>query len=228
MREVYASDQSLLRVGLDRDNMEHEDDRAGLVELLAAVDALTYDWLHPLGVGFQLVHCDPEAYFEEIGRPAAPHCFMRQAVVPEDVFVREAFSGSLVEELASIDADAVRRAVMRRLEQPPSAGAVTTLSELKWTAVKALAPTAEPIAINAVGRPVSVVSELVDGRLWYFGPTSGPIGPPARLRAVNDHFSTRIELDVSWDLWIGHADGRMLLEAGVGRVLARAGWERIA
>lgn len=37
MFEVYASDQSLLRVGLERANVDHEDDRAGITELLAAI-----------------------------------------------------------------------------------------------------------------------------------------------------------------------------------------------
>lgn len=38
----------------------------------------------------------------------------------------------------------------------------------------------------------------------------------------------RIQLEMFWDLWIGQADGRSLLEAGVSRVLARAGWDRTA
>jgi hypothetical protein len=226
MRHVYASDQSLFRVGLERGNEEHEDDRAGITELLTAVDALTKGWLHPLGVGFQLVHCDPKEYFEEIGRPPAPHHFLRESNVPDAVFVRAAFSNSVVEELPSVDIDAVRRAIIQGLEQPAPPGVVTTLSELQWTAVRALAPTTDPIALEVVGMPVSTVSRIVDDLPWFYGPTGGTAGPPARLRAVNDHFVTRIQLELFWDLWIGQADGRALLEAGVSRVLARAGWER--
>ena len=226
MREIYASDQTLFQVGLERGNTEHEDDRAGLAELLTAVDALTQGWLHPFGVGFQLVYVDPDEHFEELGRPPNPHHFLRETVIPEDVLVREAFSNSVIEELAFIDADAVRTTIARSMEQPAPPGAVITLSELKWTAVRALAPTIEPIALDVAGKTATTVHQLVDGQRWYCGPTSGVAGPPARLRAVNDHFATRIQLEIYWDLWIGHTDGRALLEAGVGRVLARAGWER--
>jgi len=174
----------------------------------------------------QLVYCDPTEYFEEVGRPPAPHHFLRQSDVPEDVVVREAFNCSVIEELPSIDADAVRGAITRHLEQSAPPRVVATLSELKWTAVRALAPTVDAIALNVAGRPASTVSKVVDGQRWYFGPTGGPAGLPARLRAVNDHFATQIQLEIFWDLWIGPADGRHLLEAGVSRVLARAGWGR--
>ena len=226
MREIYASDQALLQVGLERYNTEHENDRAGIAELLTAVDELTRGWLHPFGVGFQLVYGDPDEHFEEVGRPPIPHHFLREAEIPEDVLVREAFSNSVTEELPLIASDAIRRTIARGLEQPAPPGAVITLSELKWTVVRALAPTNEPIALDVVGKTASTVNQLVDGQRWYCGPTSGVAGPPARLRAVNDHFATRIQLEIYWDLWIGHTDGRALLETGVGRVLARAGWER--
>jgi len=226
MKAIYASDQALLQVGLERGNTEHEDDRTGIAELLAAVDALTRGWLHPFGVGFKLVHGDPNAHFEEVGRPPIPHHFLREAEIPEGVLVREAFSNSVIEELPLIDPDSVRLTIARGLEQPAPPGAVITLSELKWTAVRALAPTIEPIALDVAGKTASTVNQLVDGQRWYCGPTSGVAGPPAHLRAVNDHFATRIQLEVYWDLWIGHTGGRALLDAGVGRVLARAGWER--
>ena len=94
MREVYASDQALFQVGLERGTGEHENDRTAVAELLSAVDALTQGWLHPFGVGFQLVYADPNEHFEEVGRPPAPHHFLREAKIPEHVLVREAFSNS--------------------------------------------------------------------------------------------------------------------------------------
>jgi len=226
MLEVYASDQYLLHVGLERVNTDDEDDRAGVIELLAAVESLTDSWLAPLGVGFQLVHCDPAQYFEETGSPAHPHHFLRARAVPDDIRVWEPFADSLIEDVVELDDVVVRGAVMRGLEQSAPPGAVTTLSELHWTAVRALSPVTEPIALAVTGRPVSTVSEVVHGQRWYLGPTSGIAGPPARLRAVNDHVATRIQLEIFWDLWIGHTGGRALVDAGVSRVLARAGWER--
>jgi hypothetical protein len=164
MREIYASDQALLQVGLERDNTEHEDDRAGIAELLTAVDELTRGWLHPFGVGFQLVFGDPNEHFAEVGRPPIPHHFLREAAIPEDVLVREAFSNSVIEELPLIDPDAVRRTIARGMEQPAPPGAVTTLSELKWTAVRTLAPTNEPLALDVAGKTASTVNQLVDGQ----------------------------------------------------------------
>jgi hypothetical protein len=228
MIEVYASDQSLLRVGLERANADQEDDRAGITELLAAIDALTQGWLQPLGVGFQLVYCDPSQYFEEIGRPPVPHQFLRSARAPDDVHVRETFTNSAAEELPVLDAGSISRAIGRGLDQPAPPGAITTLSELKWTAVRARAPISDPIALQVTDIPVSTVSDIIDGQRWYYGPTSGTAGPPVRLHAINDHFATRIQLAVFWDMWIGHAAGRALLDLGIDRVLARPGWGRTA
>jgi hypothetical protein len=228
MFEVYASDQFLLHITLERDNSEDEDDRAATAELLRAIEALTDGWLQPLGVGFQLVYCDPAQYFEEIRRPPTPHHFLRSTAVSDEVHVWEAFASSAVEDLPLVDAAAIRWAITRGLDQAAPPGSVTTMSELKWTAMRALAPNTDPIALEVTGRAVSTVSEMIDGQRWYCGPTSGTAGPPARLRTVNDHFATRIQLSVFWDLWIGHAAGRALLDAGISRVLARAGWERTA
>lgn len=228
MIEVYASDQFLLYVTLERDNAPNEDDCAGAAELLAAVEVLTDGWIKPLGVGFQLVHCDPARYFEEVGQPAQPHHFLRARAVPDDLRVWEAFSDSVVEDVAEVDEAVVRRSIMRGLDQAAPPGAVTALAELRWTAVRALSPVTDPIALAVAGKPVSTVAEIIDGRCWYLGPTFGTAGPPARIRAVNDHFATRIQLEVFWDLWIGHTEGRALLDAGISRVLARAGWRRSA
>jgi hypothetical protein len=128
--EVYASDQFLLHVTLERDNAENEDDRAGTAELLTALEALAKGWLKPLGVGFQLVHCDPPRYFEEAGQPAGPHHFLRTRVVPDEVRVWEAFADSVVEDVPEVDQAVVRRSVMRGLDRPAPPGAVTTLAEL--------------------------------------------------------------------------------------------------
>ncbi|MBA3392014.1 MAG: hypothetical protein H0T89_05185 [Deltaproteobacteria bacterium] len=226
--EVYASDQALLHVAFERANTDGEDDRAGIVELLAAIDALTAGWLAPLGVGFQIVHCDPAQYFEEAGRPAHPHHLLRVAPRTDEVVIAEAFSGSVVDTRQVIDGATVRDAIARALDQQAPAGRVTSLSELRWTAVRALAPFAEPVVLAVPATPVATVSELVDGVRWYLGPTTGIAGPPARLRATNAHFTTSFTLDVFWDLWIGQPQGRALLDAGTARVLARAGWDRTA
>jgi len=228
MIAVYASDQYLLHLAFERINLDSENDRTGIQELLAAVESFTQGWLQPLGVGFQTVYCDPAQYFEEVGRPAFPHFFLRSSNVPDDVLVREAFSNSSIELLRVVDMPAIRQAIDRSLDHEAPAGAVTTLSELQWTMVRALDPVGEPIQLEVAGDPVHTVSEVIGGQRWYCGPTAGRAGPPCWLRAVNDHFTTGFELSVFWDLWIGHAAGRALLDAGIARVLARPGWTRRA
>lgn len=139
----------------------------------------------------------------------------------------EAFSDSVVEETPVVDMELVTRSIHRAIQQPAPVTMVTTLSELQWPAVRVRSPTSEEIRPEFATSRVGTVPEVVDGHTWYAGPTLGAGGLPASLRAVNEHFSTKIQLDLFWDLWIGHPDGRALLEAGVRRVLARPGWQRL-
>lgn len=223
--QFKASDHCLLSILLERGNEETEDDRAGIAELLAAADALTSGWLVPLGIGLQFVHCDPANYFEEVGAPAYPHQFLRVATVPPEVRVEQAFSNSKVETVPMIDAAAIRSAVARGLEQPAPAGLVTSLSELWWTSVRARSPIDDVIEL-ATPEPASTVTEVIGDARWCFGPKAfSAAGPPARLRVSNSHFTTKLLLEVYWDLWREYPPGRTLVDAGVARVLARGGWE---
>lgn len=223
--QFKASDHCLLSILLERSNEETEDDRAGIVELLAAADALTSGWLVPLGVGLQFVHCDPANYFDEAGAPIQAHQFLRVAAVPFDVRVEPPFSNSEVATVSRIDAPVIRSAVVRGFEQPAPGGLVTSLSELWWTSVRARSPIDGTIEL-LTPEPVSTVTEVIDGARWCFGPKAfSAVGPPAWLRASNSHFSTKLLLEVYWDLWRDCAPGRALVDAGVARVLARPGWE---
>jgi hypothetical protein len=223
--QFKASDHCLLSILLERSNEETEDDRAGIVELLDAGDALTSGWLVPLGVGLQFVHCDPANYFEETGAPAHAHHFLRVATVPSDVRAEPPFSKSEVETVSRIDAHVIRSAVVRELEQSAPPGLVTSLSELWWTSVRARSPIDDTVEL-LTPEPVSAITEVIDGSRWCFGPKAFSVaGPPAWLRASNSHFTTKLLLEVYWDLWRDCPSGRALVDAGVARVLARPGWE---
>jgi hypothetical protein len=223
--QFKASDHCLLSILLERGNEETEDDRAGIVELLAAADALTSGWLVPLGVGLQFSHCDPANYFEEAGAPVHAHQFLRVTTLPSDVRVEPPFPNSEVETVSRIDAAVIRSAVAGGLEQPAPPGLVTSLSELWWTSVRARSPIDSAIEL-LTPEPVSAVTEVINGARWCFGPkTFSAVGPPAWLRASNSHFTTKLLLEVYWDLWRDYSPGRALVDAGVARVLARPGWE---
>ena len=223
--QFKASDHCLLSILLERGNEETEDDRAGIVELLAAAEALTAGWLVPLGVGLQFVHCDPANYFEEVGAPAHPHQFLRTATVPAEVRLEQAFSNSEVDTVPTVDAAVIRGAVVRGLEQPARPGLVTSLSEVWWTSVRARSPIDDVIEL-ATPEPSSTVTEVIGSARWCFGPTAfGVARPPVWLRASNSHFTTKLLLEVYWDLWREYPPGRALVDAGIARVLARGSWE---
>ena len=220
-----ASDHCLLSILLERSNDETEGDRAGIDELLVAMEALTAGWLVPLGVSFLLIGCDPGNDFEEVGKPTRPHHFLRVNSAPADVRVNQAFADPVIHTFPEIDAAVLRDAVTRGLEQPVPAGLVTSLSELWWTSVRARSPIDDTIEL-IMPWPASTVSEVINGARWCFGPTALAVaGPPATLRASNSHFATQLLLEVYWDLWREYPPGRALIDAGIARVLARPGWE---
>lgn len=102
---------------------------------------------------------------------------------------------------------------------------MTSLSEMWWTSVRARSPLEDVIEL-CVPEPASTVTEIIDGARWYFGPTAFSVaGPPAWLRASNSHFSTKISLEVYWDLWREYPPGRAFVDAAVARVLGRSRWE---
>lgn len=220
-----ASDHPLLSILLERSNEETEDDRAGIIELLAAVEALTSGWLVPLGVGLQFVHCDPSNYFEETAAPAHAHRFLRAAKVPSDVWVEPPFPNSETETIEAIDSAALRSVVMRGLEEPAPVGLVTSFSEMWWASVRARSPVDDVIELS-VPEPISTITDVIDDARWCFGPKAFSVsGRPAWLRISNCHFTTQILLEVYWDLWREYPPGRALVDAGVERVVARGGWE---
>jgi hypothetical protein len=223
--QFNASDHCLLSILLERSNEEGEGDRAGITELLAAMEALTMGWIVPLGVSILFEQCDPSNYFEEHGKPVHPHTFVRVNSAPPDVRVDQAFGDPVIEVVPQIDAAVLGGAVTRGLDQPGPAGLVTSLSELWWTSVRVRSPIDDVVEL-CMPWPASTVSEVIDGARWCFGPAALAVaGPPARLRASNSHFATELLLEVYWDLWREYPAGRALVDAGVERVLARGGWE---
>ena len=219
-----AADHCIISFKLERCNEESEDDRAGMLEMLAAADALTSGWLVPLGVDLLFVRCDPSKYFEEIDDDLDAGRFLRAASIPADVGVRAAFTVSEGETVSQIDAAAIRSAVLQGLEQPAPPGLVTSLSMMTWRSTHAKSPIDDTVEL-LTPHTVSPVSDLVDGSRWYFGPKTAVVGPPASLQCINSHFSTDLLLEIKWDLWADYPPGRAMVDAGIARVLARPGWE---
>lgn len=221
---VYASDHALLELALERLIEDDESDRDATFELLAAIDDLTRHWLVPLGVGAR-IECFDFAAFE--GRRApAPHHFLRAASLHPELYVDIGYTAARETIVPALDPTTRRNWVEAALEQTCEAGREVALSEVVWTIVRARVP-ARPEVYYPGGEVASIIEEH-DGALWALGRrTPSPVGPPARVRAVNTHGGLELRLDVYWDAWTVHPEGRALVERGVERVLARGrGWTR--
>ena len=222
--QFKATERCLLSILVEHDN-DTMDDRAGIDELLAGVEALTSGWLVPLAVGIQFVHCDPASSFEEVGAPECSHRLLRLDRVHPEIRISQPIFKADVRRLPIIDAAVIHEEVARALLEPAPSGLVTSFSQMWWTSVRAMSPLDDDIEL-VTPVPAVALTEVIDGALWCLGPrTSGFPAPPAWLRATNSHQSTKILLEVYWDLWRDYAPGRALLDAGIARVLARGGWE---
>jgi hypothetical protein len=221
--QFNVSERRLLAIVLEHEN-ENDDDRAGIDELLAGVEALTSGWLAPFGVALQFVHCDPARAFEDVGAPERAHRFFRIARLHPEVRVGQPLFNADVSRLPTLDVAAIRGEVVRELDQPAPAGLVGSLSQMWWTSVRARSPLDDDIEL-ATPYPATALTETIDGARWCFGPlTLGNVPAPAWLRASNSHVATKILLEVYWDLWRDYPPGRAIVDAGVARVLGRGGW----
>jgi hypothetical protein len=228
--QVYASDQALHTIALSREEAAEEDDRAATDELLAAVAELCHGWLQPLAVGMLLECCDPANFYQSSSElcPVHPKWFLRQAELDPRVILSTGYSEPVERSASAIDAATLAQWVGAALEQSCEPEThVVAFAELTFTAVAVRIPSGVEVALSYPGGPLQpCVVDQDEGQI-ALGPIGGPVGAPIRLRAVNDHGVTHIELGLYWDLWIEHPQGRALVEAGVSRVLQRArGWTR--
>ncbi len=228
MTAIYASDQPLLEISLEREVPDPDStaaERDAALELLDAIEAFAASWLAPLALGFQVIYRDPESFFDEVGRPERPHHFLRERDMPPDLRVDPPFSESRTEIVEHLDRAVTERALLHALAQAAPPRRIVSMSELTWTAVRALSPAREPAQLDVGGHPSTPAQLRVNDALWYLGP-SGIAGPPIKIRATNAHYTTTIVVDVYWDLWIDNAAGRALLDAACDRVARRVGWQR--
>lgn len=215
-----VSDHPLRSIQLVRDEADDEDDAAATREILAAVTDLARGWLEPLGVAIRVECCDPDDYMQVVDAPAAPHCFLRKAPWPVDLVEDIGFSNAQVREQATLDGSVIADAVATLVRQGCPRG-VTSFGELLWTAVNVRMPIADLDARYGKD-PVDLAPELRDGAAWVLGPTVGPAAAPVRLRAANEHGTSRILLSIQWSIWV---DRPAIVDEAVGRVLARdRGW----
>jgi hypothetical protein len=219
---VYASDHPLLELALERLIEDDESDRDATFELLDAIDDLARDWLVPLGIAAQ-IECFDMAAFE--GKQAAvPHHFLRASALHGDLYIDVGYTAARETTALALDGVTRRNWIAAALAQTCEEGREIALAELTWTIVRAKLPARAELYYPG-GEVTSIVEEH-DGAVWALGRRAqSPVGPPARVRAVNTHGGLELRLAVYWDAWTQQRDGRAMLDRGVQRVLARGrGW----
>ena len=116
--------------------------------------------------------------------------------------------------------------VREALKQPPPGDHLeVTLAELMIQATAVVVPLGVEVALRYSRGPIKPLLVTDGQKTLALGPDYGPIGPPARVRASNEHGITRLSLFLFWDLWFLHPAGRAQLRAAIERVLSRGrGW----
>lgn len=226
--EAYASDESLQFFSFVREEAEDETDRAAALELVSAAVALCDDWIFPLTASVRVESCAPaNHYFDDLEHPPArPAWFLRQHGLDERLYISPAWIDSQERCFDVIGGEEILAVVHEALAQPPPAEHLeVTLAELLIDATAVVMPQGADIALRYYRGPLQPLL-LRDGeKLLALGPDHGPVGPPASLRASNEHGRTSLSLTLFWDLWTHHPDARAQARAALERVLSRGrGW----
>jgi hypothetical protein len=220
----YASDQALQTFVLSRDEAEGEDDRGAARELIAATSALCDGWISPLAVSLLVESCDPTNFYlvDHDTPPASPSWFLRQRELDARLFVSPDYERPQERQVDAIGAAELLATAEEALDQPsPASHLEVALSVLSVNALAVALPEGIELALHYPGGPLQPVLVGDGNRQLALGPDYGPVGPPARLQASNAHGVTRITLELYWDFWIEHVDGRAQTQAAIARVLAR-------
>jgi hypothetical protein len=226
--ESYASDESLHYIALVREEPEQETDQMAALELVAATAALCGDWIAPLTANVRVESCDPaNFYIEDSDHPPAFEAwFLRRRVLDERLHISPIWNNSQERHAEVIGEAEMLEVVREAIEQPPPADHLeVTLAELLIQATAVALPQGVELALRYSRGPIDPLLVNDGQKTFALGPEYGPIGPPARLRASNEHGITNLSLSLLWDLWILHPAGRAQVRAAVERVLSRGrGW----
>jgi hypothetical protein len=225
--ECYASDQALQTFILVREEAEEENDRAASLELIVSVSALCEGWIYPQAASLLVESCDPANFYsvDWDSPPTQAAWFLRKRELDARLFVSPEYAHSKELQVEGIGAAELRAFVQEALAQPPPAEALeVTLSALSVHAVAVALPEGVALALRYPGGPLSPVVAQDGPRLRVLGPDYGPIAPPLRLHASNQHGLTRLTLELCWDFWTEQPTGRAQVRAALERVLVRGGW----
>jgi hypothetical protein len=168
---------------------------------------------------------DPISFYV-VDSEAQPSWFLRQRVDAR-LFVSPDYQGSQLRPVEAIGAAELLEVVTEALDQPPPGEHRTVaLAVLSLNAVAVAVPDGLELTAHYPGGPLQPVVVAQGQERWALGPDHGPVGPPLRVLARNDHGRTRLTLELCWDLRCEHPAGRTQTRAALARVLARGrGWQ---
>jgi hypothetical protein len=226
--EVYASDESLQFFYLAREQAEDETDRAAAIELIDATVGLCGDWILPLTASVRVESCAPaNYYFDDLDSPPSrPSWFLRRRELDEQLYIVPAWINPQERRVETIGSQEIMSIVQEALAQPsPSDHLEVAFAELQINATAVVVPEGAEIALRYYRGPLQPLLRKDKERVIALGPDHGPVGPPAQLRASNQHGITHLELSLFWDLWKDHPAGQAQVRAAIERVLDRGrGW----
>jgi hypothetical protein len=193
-----------------------------------SVNAFFGDWISPLTAAVRVESCDPANYYIDDSScpPDRPAWFLRKSDLDARLYVGPVWINSQERHASRIGATELFALVEEALAQPSSAAHLeVALAEIVIDATEVALPHGVDLSLQYGGRPIESVQIRDDQRWFVSGPTWGPAGPPARLRASNSHGRTDIHVEFCWDFWREHPEGLAQVRAAINRVLDRdRGW----
>lgn len=227
--ESNASESSLQRFSLFREEGEDESGRAGALELVAAIGSLCQEWISPLAVSLYVESRDPANFYVADGGlpPNLPAWFLRKRDLDERLSVSPDWVSSQERQVEAIHDAQLRTFVEEALDQRPSAAHLeTTFSSLTVNALAMVLPDDVELSLRYGGRSLNLALVRDRQRTLVLGPSDGPAAMPATLSASKEHTLTYLYFSLHWDLWVKHPGGRAQVRAAIERVLARGrGWQ---
>lgn len=218
------------------DGAASADEAASAEAAIVALDSFRPDVLIPLDFGVTVACRDEagEGDHDPDRRPAEWHRYLVTRDLPDDLAVRPIYRDATVVEVDTVDADAMRAAVTRILDQSCEHRPNTSLAWTEMYIAAAWLPLPEPERLgdreilfldDLDGRRLALDIPLVsrDGRLWV-GPLGSVGSVPVEIQVYNDGGQLQLRIWVRWSLWWKQdGPGRRAIDAVLER-LRGDGW----
>lgn len=166
-------------------------------------------------------------------RPALPYRQLREAGLPEALWITPVHHGAGITETNRLDPDSVRIWLEDALTEPcPDAGSVTEWAELSilTSCARLDGDHAGPtLVVHGEADPLDAPIRRSEGGRWVCGPLAGaPTEPPIRASFRNEDGVLSLKVHIHWSCWTRPGEpGRRALDRALDE-LRRSGWELVS